>query len=105
MVKKRKRINKTRLTQEEMDSIVKFDEYNNLKTIELKNLDLQRRLLDTQYQLDAVNLANKKALFQKSLSDRIEVHKERMKLMASSRGIDDKWSFNPDSGDIIMEDT
>lgn len=104
MAKRKTKIDKTKLTQAEMDSIRKFDEYNNLKAIELKNTDLQRRLLDVQYQLDAVNLANKKSLFQKALKDRMEVHKEKMKLMADSRKIEGKWSFDPDSGAIIMED-
>jgi len=95
---------KTSLTDKELQRIDKHHATISMEKLELKYIQLEAKNLQLSYQL-SMNDLNKR--IEKKSSDteaRIKAHTAYMKNLSDLCGIDGKWSFNPETGEIIKED-
>jgi len=91
------------LTQDEIYKIQKHDLVMQNKHLEKQINLLQRQNLQLTYELQMAKLTTSGELIARSIDDKIESHKQYMKSIADLKGIEGKWSFNPDSGEITKE--
>lgn len=105
MARKKKVVEKTpRVTSEQIRVIERHDSLIRELTLEFKNKELSKNNLVLNYELAMSKYNTESQLLKKSINDKIESHKHFMKEIACELGIEGRWSFNPDTGDIIKED-
>lgn len=95
---------KTTLTEEELNIIKVHDETLATDRLHITIEKMKVDKLNLQYQLEHLKLSNSVSLMQKNINDKIEAHKNFMKEIAKKRKIDGTWSFDPITGEIIMEE-
>lgn len=92
------------LTQAQLDRICRNDIELHCKNLELDKARLTQQLSAVKYENESMRINESMRLLQKSFNDKIESNSSYMKCLAESHGVDSKWSFQPESGEILVEE-
>ena len=93
----KKKLLPLQLTNDEMFSIQRHD-------FKLKEKALEKQIAQLKQEIFFMKSNAELRLIQEAIDGRIKSNASYMKELANARGIEGKWSFNPDSGEIIKED-
>lgn len=63
----------------------------------------KREILDLQYKVSILTIENESRLIKESLNDKIKSQQNKLKCMATKRNIEGKWSYNPETREVVKE--